>query len=292
MAPSRHSNLPDRVVPMRVVVGGVHRTGSMSFRVALWQLGFYDCYHMSTLRDNLDHEPQKWFPAFRAKYQGGTPLTRQDWDKILGHHQACVDLPAALFTAEIAEAYPEAKVVILNRDPEKWYDSVMGSIYKAIHVASPVDFLTRLYIYAFDSSTRNWVQFYRTMTGVGMPYDHGKEKDKAIAWFNRQYQEFRDRIPEERRLEFKVQDGWGPLCEFLEVPVPMVKDETTGEMVEAPFPRVNDREGFMNEFNTHQAECLERANGHVFRGLGKLAVTLAIGYGGYLAWTTRLGRRL
>lgn len=32
-------------------------------------------------------------------------------------------------------------------------------------------------------------------------------------------------------LEFSVEDGWGPLCNFLEMPVPDV-----------PFPRINSRE--------------------------------------------------
>lgn len=65
-----------------------------------------------------------------------------------------------------------------------------------------------------------------------------------MAWFEAQYRAFRDAIPAERRLEFRVQDGWGPLCEHLGVPVPMVEDEATGELVEAPFPRINDRAWF------------------------------------------------
>ena len=36
-------------------------------------------------------------------------------------------------------------------------------------------------------------------------------------------------MPEGQLLEMELSDGWGPLCQFLDVPVP---DE--------PFPRVND----------------------------------------------------
>lgn len=39
-------------------------------------------------------------------------------------------------------------------------------------------------------------------------------------------------MPEERLLEFNVRQGWGPLREFLGVPVP-----------DAPFPRINDTKG-------------------------------------------------
>jgi len=36
-------------------------------------------------------------------------------------------------------------------------------------------------------------------------------------------------LPKERLLEFNVKPGWGPLCKFLDLPVPDV-----------PFPRVNE----------------------------------------------------
>ncbi len=40
-------------------------------------------------------------------------------------------------------------------------------------------------------------------------------------------------IPPEQLLVYEVKDGWGPLCEFLGLPVP-----------DAPFPRTNDRVEF------------------------------------------------
>ena len=40
-------------------------------------------------------------------------------------------------------------------------------------------------------------------------------------------------VPAERLLVWSVADGWEPLCEFLELPVP-----------DQPFPRVNDSKQF------------------------------------------------
>jgi len=40
-------------------------------------------------------------------------------------------------------------------------------------------------------------------------------------------------VPAERLLVWQPADGWAPLCEFLEVPVP-----------DAPLPKVNDAAGF------------------------------------------------
>lgn len=64
------------------------------------------------------------------------------------------------------------------------------------------------------------------------------EKEKVLAFYHHYYNEWRREIPRERVLEYSVQDGWGPLCEHLGVPVPMT--EVGGRMVEAEFPRLND----------------------------------------------------
>ncbi|HEX5190991.1 MAG TPA: sulfotransferase, partial [Streptosporangiaceae bacterium] len=63
-------------------------------------------------------------------------------------------------------------------------------------------------------------------------------------------------VPAERLLEWKPADGWEPLCEFLEVPVP-----------QAPIPHVNDSamfagrivEGSLAVLNAWQAKQAEAA---------------------------------
>jgi hypothetical protein len=53
--------------------------------------------------------------------------------------------------------------------------------------------------------------------------------------FRDYYAEVRSLVPPERLLEYKINQGWEPLCEFLDVPVPKGKS----------FPRTNDSEGFV-----------------------------------------------
>ncbi|KJZ70275.1 hypothetical protein HIM_10319 [Hirsutella minnesotensis 3608] len=292
MAHTSPSGVPDRVVPMRVIVCGLHRTGTMSTRTALWQLGFHDCYHMQTVMQNVETHPQQWIRAFEAKYAGKGTLTKADWDRLLGHCQASCDFPIAIFSAELAEVYPDAKVVILNRDPEAWYESVLQTIYPYIKPSNFWQKLIGLYCRTFDPQTRNWANFSMAMSTFVMPFDHGLEKDKAISWFNAQYAEFRERIPEHRRIEWSVKDGWKPLCEHLGVPVPTVKDEKTGKLVEAPFPRVNDRDSFHILSRGFYSRALKRANDNMVNGLGRLTLTAVLGYGGFLAWKTNLWGRL
>ena len=47
--------------------------------------------------------------------------------------------------------------------------------------------------------------------------------------FVRRNDEFKAALPADRLLVWAAKDGWGPLCEFLEVPVP-----------DQPFPQIND----------------------------------------------------
>jgi hypothetical protein len=43
-------------------------------------------------------------------------------------------------------------------------------------------------------------------------------------------------VPAENLLEYKMGEGWKPLCDFLEVPVPEGRK----------FPRTNDTDGFVD----------------------------------------------
>lgn len=283
-------DIPDRIVPMRVIVCGVQRTGTLSVRHALYRLGLYDCYHMHDVRHNPSTDGALWIRALRAKYAGdGDPFTRDDWDGLLGRCQAVADIPAALFGPELAEAYPEAKVVILNRDPESWYESVRGSI----HADRPLPFKIRmLFCLLLNPAVRAWARFGMCMGSLAMGFKHASERDKALAWYDRTYKGFRDEIPADRRIEYSVRDGWAPLCAYLDLPVPTVTDPETGVEVEAPFPHLNDRENFVLESERVQQEWVARGLENLFGLIGRAAVTGGLAYGGYLVWKTRLGGRL
>lgn len=222
-----------RIVPMRVIVCGLMRTGTLSMRAALRQLGIHDVYHMQTTGTNPSDIPY-WIRAIDAKYSGKGHFGREDWDELLATHQATTDVPASFFGTELARAYPEAKVVILNREREKWYESCMSSIYATF---TSLTLFNKLLIIFFDPSLRQFGMFMHKVNTQVQRFDW-PEKEKALAFYDHYYNEWRREIPSERVLEYRVQDGWGPLCKHLGVPVPMA--EVRGRMVEAEFPRLND----------------------------------------------------
>lgn len=69
-----------------------------------------------------------WVEALQAKFENkGQPWKREDFDQILGGYAACTDFPSAAFPVELAEAYPEAKIILNQRPVELWYKSTMNT---------------------------------------------------------------------------------------------------------------------------------------------------------------------
>jgi hypothetical protein len=98
---------------LRVIGAGYGRTGTQTLKTALDQLGFGPCYHMVEVFKN----PQAvgwWIDAADGK---------PDWAKIFDGYNACVDWTPVTFYAQLAEAYPDAKVILTEREPEAWFRS-------------------------------------------------------------------------------------------------------------------------------------------------------------------------
>ncbi|KAH8803388.1 P-loop containing nucleoside triphosphate hydrolase protein [Xylogone sp. PMI_703] len=215
-----------RVVPMKVLILGLGRTGTSSMREAMKQLGFIDTYHMMSVSIENPPDALLWLNAFAAKYENGPPFTRENWDQLLGHCQAVCDWPAIAFAKELVETYPEAKVILTNRDVDSWYASTLKTVYWRV-----------------TEPEIQWLQYVSWGAGYYYPmlkkffdtFFEGDFEGKGKEIFLRHYEEVRQLVPKDRLLEFKVTEGWGPLCEFLEVPKPLGRS----------FPHVNDNTNFV-----------------------------------------------
>jgi hypothetical protein len=192
------------------------------------KLGYTDTYHMMSCSIENPPDALMWMDALKAKYDGeGRPFTREDWDRLLGNCQAVCDWPAVAFARELIEAYPEAKVVLTGREVNSWHASTMRTVYwrvtdPELRWLSKVDWAAGMYYPMLK-------KFFDTFFEGDFP-NRGKDR------FLRHYDEVRSLVPKDRLLEFRVQDGWEPLCEFLGERVPM--DEK--------FPNVNDNSDFVS----------------------------------------------
>src|SRR3712207_6210090 len=122
---------------LEVIGAGCGRTGTVSLKVALEELGFGPCYHMSEVFENAEHVEQ-----WEAAREG-----RANWEKVFDGYRATVDWPSAAFYEELMEREPDASVILTVRDPEKWYESAWGTIYTIQKVVtSPIFSLAALLV--------------------------------------------------------------------------------------------------------------------------------------------------
>ncbi|KAI1160850.1 P-loop containing nucleoside triphosphate hydrolase protein [Nemania serpens] len=216
-----------RTVPMRALLLAPGRTGTTSMRAAMKQLGFVDTYHMMNCSIENPPDALLWMDALRAKYDGIGEFTRKDWDKLLGSSQAVCDWPACAFAKELIEAYPEAKVIMTTREVDSWHASTMKTVYwratdPELRMLSYFSWAAKMYYPMLN-------KFFDTFFEGDFP-NRGKDI------FTRHYAEVKKLVPPERLLEYRVQDGWEPLCKFLDAPVPHG----------IPFPHVNDNSDFIS----------------------------------------------
>ena len=61
-------------------------------------------------------------------------IFREGWKSLLGGYRGGVEYPVSHFYKEILEVYPNAKVLLNVRDPEKWFVSVRDSILESMTV--------------------------------------------------------------------------------------------------------------------------------------------------------------
>ncbi len=216
----------DRAQGLQVIGAGFGRTGTRSLKEALEELGYGPCYHMVEVFEHPEHAPL-WEAAARGQ--------SVDWDTLLAHYRSTVDWPGCTFYAALMEKYPDAKVLLSVREPEKWHESVMSTIYATSNMLQPSlsNALRRLTIRIFAPQVLTVLHMINTLIWQGTFHNKAADKDYAISVYNRHIEEVKSRVPAERLLVYSVKEGWGPLCAFLGVPVP-----------QKPFPHLNDRLSF------------------------------------------------
>src|SRR5204863_9086745 len=106
---------------LKVIGAGFGRTGTMSLKLALEQLGFGPCYHMVEVFKNPT-APDSW-------YEAAQDPDHADWAKIFQGYNSTVDWPNATYWRELADAYPDARIILTERDPDAWFESTQATIF-------------------------------------------------------------------------------------------------------------------------------------------------------------------
>ncbi len=200
---------------LQVIGAGFGRTGTLSLKLALEQLGYGPCYHMMELFKHHRDHTQYWDAA-----QNDEPV---DWDHLYEDYQSTVDWPSCNQWQTLSEIYLESKIIINLRDPESWYTSVINTIYESSTrpLGTP------------DEATIEFRKWIHRIIWDGVFRGRFEDKQFAITIYERHVENVLKNAPSDRLLTFDGEQTWEPLCEFLGCTVPV-----------QPFPRSNSTEEF------------------------------------------------
>lgn len=207
---------------LKIIGAGFGRTGTSSLKAALEQIGFGPTYHMSEVFAHLDHVP---------RWQAAADGEAIDWEDIFGDYQSAVDWPASAFYRQLMDAYRDAKVILTVRDPEKWHQSGVNTIFPTRRWGPDE---------VIPPDIRAWGKMLDDVLWNGIFEGRVLDREHAVATFKRHITEVTAAVPPEHLLVFDVREGWEPLCAFLGVPVPA-----------EPFPRLNDSASFNERRQVH-----------------------------------------
>ncbi|HEV2346261.1 MAG TPA: sulfotransferase [Actinocrinis sp.] len=216
---------------MDVIGVGMGRTGTNSLKLALEELGFGPCYHMKEVQDHAER-PAAWIRIL----DGATP----DWDEVYRGYGSTMDWPGTAFWRELVDAFPKAKVVLSERDPQRWVDSMAKTLFRW-PLRRRNGFQRAMYRFLCvmtPGAARVPLMLDRVLTRTfgDVHFSRPGDRDVAIKAFLKHNEDVKAYVPADRLLVFQVSEGWEPLCAFLGVPVP-----------ETPFPRVNDTKEFQDD---------------------------------------------
>ena len=203
---------------LSVIGAGFGRTGTLSIKIALEQLGLGPCYHMETLFNDSTQ-----LAAWEAAVDG----QRVDWSELFAGYHSTIDWPGTHYWRELADFYPDAKILLSVRPTERWWLSFSGTIRKLIERRDSNP----------DEHRRSVLNVANKMIAEQTFGGAMDDKAQVLAAYQKRIDDVTKSIPNNRLLVFDVTEGWGPLCEFLGRPVP-----------ETEFPRSNDNDEFWQFF--------------------------------------------
>ena len=286
-----------RTQPMQVIAVGISRSATESLQQALHTLGIEHVWHgydsilpPYCLEEWYKLAVKKWrSPPSESSMADGLKVTREDFDAIIGHCVGVSDLPGAAFARELIAAYPEAKVILNTRnDMAAWHASFASTLGTVDQNPKNWDWCKSWFWYVkecahskrdtvladrFVSAELFWARGY--LGRAQLPgFFSGSFASNGV-W---KYQEHVAMVrglglPRERLLEWQAADGWAPLCEFLDKPVP----------VDIPFPKGNPT----TEFTQRVGATLQEHNKRALRNMAVFG-TPVIAFVSWLAYAVFL----
>jgi hypothetical protein len=212
---------------MAAIAAGLPRCATSSVQAALESatVGFAPSMHMAHIAPHADREQM----VIDAMLEEDRERRHKLLHRLFDGYGATSDFPGVMFVDDLMDMYPDA-VVILNqrKSGQVWADSINNSL---VFFGSK----TYLFIAFLIQTDRLHYQMHQ------VAYKFWKKKfgvERSELFTAKFYEIYNNWVRQEaakrgkRLLEFQVENGWKPLCEFL---------GKTPPTADVPFPRLNDQ---------------------------------------------------
>jgi len=224
----------------KIIGAGLGRNGTLSTQAALIKLGFTKTYHMAEIIKSPKSKEltEKWTLAYKLKFSGEIDKCKAVLFELVDDYDATVDHPACDFYKELSEMYPEALVLLNQRDnPEGYGKSVAASI--GLYAAYSSTFIARfLGFFTINDDSKRGLHKHMWRREEEFQVDHQYRYSKIYKIFNPKNftdEEFLKnyyiywqnkvetsmKLEPKRLLKFNVKQGWTPLCQKLTYPSQM-----------------------------------------------------------------------
>ncbi|KAI0453603.1 P-loop containing nucleoside triphosphate hydrolase protein [Xylaria acuta] len=224
---------PANVKSKKLLVLSAPRTGTHGLYLALKQLGFTP-YHMAEVLATGAPAIRLMTDGMNAEmFHEGTPYGKAEFDKWFANYDVIIEMPFFMLRSTL-KAYPDAKFLLTERDPEKWAKSFMNTVGVATTRLNsfPMSTFKKFDNFAFNMAIFSNRAVNYCTNGFGM----SEEGRKALVENYKSYiAEVKRLVPPEQLKVVKLEDGlgWNELCPYLGVPIP-----------DTPWPSLNTPEEF------------------------------------------------
>eukprot|EP00457_Paulinella_chromatophora_P012498 gb/GEZN01012712.1/.p1 GENE.gb/GEZN01012712.1/~~gb/GEZN01012712.1/.p1 ORF type:complete len:207 (+),score=17.81 gb/GEZN01012712.1/:104-724(+) len=193
---------------MKVVCVGAPRTGTLSLRLALEQLGLKSFHMRDLLRCKTDLAA--WAEGLRSFRRDGDRAAVLSLLRKLDGYDALVGWPVTYFLTELRALFPAAVYILTTRDDASWLFSWKNLMAVAYHPE------LNLPQAVLGNATAEMLTL-SPLSPVASLTAYRAYNQRVLA-----------ELVKERLLVFGVGHGWAPLCDFLGFPIP-----------DRPYPKLN-----------------------------------------------------
>ncbi|KAI1470287.1 P-loop containing nucleoside triphosphate hydrolase protein [Daldinia caldariorum] len=211
---------PTHVEPKKLIVLSAPRTGTHGLYLALKRLGFKP-FHMAEIIKAGPEQVELLNDGLYAEmFHEGKPYGRAEFDKWFADYDIIIEMPFFMLRSTL-EAYPDAKFLLTERNPDKWaksFENTVGMMAEKL-TSFPMSVFKYFDAFAYHMARMGTVVLNYYTNGCGLTPEGHKN---LMNNYSNYIAEVKRLVPPEQLKVCKLEDGfgWDEICPYLGVPVP------------------------------------------------------------------------